>query len=182
MGAAEHERCQIFIMDGVEGKRTFGICGTRCIGDQIGSCHFLNLGGHESRDNTDNSKSHARLECLNMSKELPVVCMVVNPILLIMCVQALVGCDGCHHPLRLRVIGATETLNKFEEANHILITADGGKSVGGFKVILQGWGALMEDNDIGFRHIFLVFVFAILGLVMLMLPKVEVNFCDGQNL
>ncbi len=27
-----------------------------------------------------------------------------------------------------------------------------------------------------------MFVFAVLGLVMLMLPKVEVNFCDGQNL
>ncbi len=84
--------------------------------------------------------------------------------------------------LPAKVVQATETLNKFEEANHILITADGGKSVQGFEVVLQGWGALMEDNDIGFCHIFLVFVFAILGLVMLMLPKVEVNFCDGQNL
>jgi hypothetical protein len=67
--------------------------------------------------------------------------MVVNPVLLIMCVQALVGCNSCHHPLRLHVVQATETLNKFEDANHILITADGGKSVGGFKVVLQGRGA-----------------------------------------
>jgi hypothetical protein len=122
------------------------------------------------------------LQCLNVSKEFPVVCMVVDPVLLIMCVQVLVGCNGCHHPLHLCAIRATETLNKFEEANHILITADGGKSVGGFEVVLQGWGALMEDDDIGFHHIFLVFVFAILGLVMLTLPKVEVNFRDGQNL
>jgi hypothetical protein len=113
MGAADHQRCKIFLADGADSECTFGVGGHGGIYDGSSGCHLFDLGSQERRNNPDNSESSICLEGLNMRQEFAMVGMIINSISLVISKQTLVGRDGCHDTLHLCVIGAAETLDKF---------------------------------------------------------------------
>ncbi len=116
-----------------------------------------------------------------MSKELAVVGMVIDAHFLVVGEKAFMQHNCCHDTLYLGIICAAETLNKTKDSNHILILANAGKKLSGLEIIFEVRGALMIHNNISFGYIFVILLLAFTRLCVCLLPKVRVNFGDGDE-
>ncbi len=113
MGEVDHQCCEIFLTDGADSECTFGVGGNSGVYDGSSGCHLFDLGSQECKNNPNNSESSICLKGLDMRQEFVMVGMIINSISLVISKQTLVGCNGCHDTLRLCVIGAAKTPDKF---------------------------------------------------------------------
>ncbi len=63
-----------------------------------------------------------------------------------------------------------------------MILSNAGKKIRGLEIIFEVRGALMINNNISFGHIFVILLLAFTHLCMCLLPKVCIDFGDGDEL
>ncbi len=68
-----------------------------------------------------------------------------------------------------------------KDPDYILIPANAGKKVRGLEIIFEVRGALMINNNISFGHIFIILLLVFTCVCVCLLPKVRVDFRDGDE-
>jgi hypothetical protein len=68
-----------------------------------------------------------------------------------------------------------------KECNYVLILVNAGKKIRGLEIIFEVRGALMINDNISFGHIFVILLLALTRLCVCLLPKVRIQFGDGDE-